>query len=906
MDVNAQANDGGKQWIAQEQHFHNYPPTPQEIVGIPHNLPYSGVAQFVGRDDDLESLHQQLQSSATVVISAVAGMGGIGKTELALQYAYQQLEANAYPGGICWLEARQDVGLQIVSFARANLGLVMPDGLDLAEQVAFCWQRWPAKPTLLILDDVQAYQDIAPFLPPPRSQFKLLLTSRSRFGSPVNNYDIQVLSAEASLELLRSLVDDGRIDQDIPQAEQLCEWLGYLPLGLELVGRYLAEDQDVTMAVLWARLQKKRLEVQALRDTYPGMTASLSVAAAFELSWERLDEDAQRVAKLLSLFAPAAIPWTLVQQCWPEWDEEAVATVRNKQLLNLHLLTRTEDGHYQLHQLLREFFATKLTGEERQHMKTALATTMIAVAKQIPQNPTLAQIQAVQAAIPHLKAVATDLMQINTREELYLPKEDNLTTVFTRIAWFYKGQGLYAEAEPWLKTCLTVVRSLLGDNHPNVATSLNNLAGLYESQGRYELAEPLLQQALELMRSLLGDNHPDVATSLNNLALLYNDQGRYELAEPLYQQALELRRSLLGDNHPDVAASLNNLATLYDAQGCYELAEPLYQQALELRRSLLGENHPDVAASLNNLAGLYKTQGHYELAEPLYQQALELRRSLLGDNHPDVATSLNNLAALYYAQGRYELAEPLLKQALELRRSLLGDNHPDVAASLNNLAELYNDQGRYELAEPLLQQALELRRSLLGENHPDVAASLNNLALLYRTQGRYELAEPLYQQALELMRSLLGDNHPNVAASLNNLAALYHAQGRYELAEPLLKQALELIRSLLGDNHPDVAASLNNLAVLYANQERYELAEPLYQQALELIRSLLGDNHPDVAASLNNLAILYANQGRLTEAEPLLAQALAMYQQRLGNQHPYTVGTQQSLDVLRQMMGRST
>ncbi|MGB3516243.1 MAG: tetratricopeptide repeat protein, partial [Elainellaceae cyanobacterium] len=538
MDVNAQANDGGKQWIAQEQHFHNYPPTPKAIVGIPCNLPTSGVAQFVGRDGDLDSLHQQLQSGATVVISSVAGMGGIGKTELALQYAYQQLEANAYPGGVCWLEARQDVGLQIVSFARANLGLVMPDGLDLAEQVAFCWQRWPAQPTLLVLDDVQVYQDIAPFLPPPRSQFKILLTSRSRFGSPVNNYDIRVLSAEASLELLRSLVGDGRIDQDIPQAKQLCKWLGYLPLGLELVGRYLAEDQDVTLAVLWERLQKKRLEAQALRDTYPGMTASLSVAAAFELSWERLDEDAQRIAKLLSLFAPAAIPWTLVQQCLPEWDEEALTTVRNKQFLNLHLLTRTEDGHYQLHQLLREFFATKLAGKERQHLKTAVATTMIAVAQQISQNPTLAQIQSVQAAIPHLKAVATNLMQINTREELYLPEEDNLTTVFTRIAWFYQGQGLYAEAEPWYEDCLAVVRSLLGEQHPDVAASLNNLAELYRAQGRYELAEPLYKQALQLRRSLLGEQHPHVATSLNNLAALYRAQGRYELAEPLCQQAL--------------------------------------------------------------------------------------------------------------------------------------------------------------------------------------------------------------------------------------------------------------------------------------------------------------------------------------------------------------------------------
>ncbi len=692
MDVNAQAKDGGNQWIGQNQHFHNYPPTPKEIVGIPSNLPYSGVTQFVGREVDLEQLHQQVQGETAVAISAIAGMGGIGKTELALQYAFRHLEAETYPGGVCWLRARQDVGLQIVSFARANFGWAMPDGLELAEQVRFCWQRWPAEPTLLVLDDVQAYEDVQPFLPPPRSQFKLLLTSRSRFGSPVKTYDIQLLSEAASLELLRSLVTDGRIDQELTQAQQICEWLGYLPLGLELVGRYLAEDRDVTLSVLWARLQKKRLEAQALGEPYPGMTASLSVAAAFELSWEKLDEDAQRVAKLLSLFALAEIPWGLVQQCLPEWDEEALATVRTKQLVNLHLLTRTDAGLYQLHQLLREFFAAKLANEERQTLKTAVATTMIAVAKKIPQTPTLEQIQAVEAAIPHMKEVATDLMvQLQSQGKLCLPNEDDLRWVFTGISFFYYGQGLYAEAEPWFKDCLAVMRSLLGEQHPHVAADLENLAALYHAQGRYELAEPLYQQALQLLRSLLGEQHPHVATSLNNLAGLYRARGRYELAEPLFHQALQLLRSLLGEQHPHVAASLNNLALLYHAQGRYELAEPLYHQALRLWQSILGGQHPYVATSLNNLAALYKSQSRYELAEPLYQRALQLRQLLLGEQHPDVANSLNNLAMLYANQGRLTEAEPLLVQALEMCQQFLGNQHPDTLGtqlSLENVRQI--------------------------------------------------------------------------------------------------------------------------------------------------------------------------------------------------------------------------
>lgn len=238
----------------------------------------------MGREDDLKLLHEQLQQRQTVAISAIAGMGGIGKTELAWQYADQQRQAETYPGGICWLRAREQLGTQIVLFARSQLGLTIPNDVELAEQVARCWGQWSEQETLLVFDDVQQYQDIESVLPPARSQFKILLTTRSRFGSPVQNHEIKVLSEAASLELLRRSVQDRRIDQDLETAKQICEWLGYLPLGLELVGRYLARKEGTSIAELWKRLQARKLSAKALLEAEPGMTASLGVTAAFELS----------------------------------------------------------------------------------------------------------------------------------------------------------------------------------------------------------------------------------------------------------------------------------------------------------------------------------------------------------------------------------------------------------------------------------------------------------------------------------------------------------------------------------------------------------------------------------------------------------------------------------------------
>ncbi|MEH1782973.1 MAG: FxSxx-COOH system tetratricopeptide repeat protein [Nostoc sp.] len=722
--------------------------------------------EFVGREVELQTLHEMLQENNQVVIAAIAGMGGLGKTELALQYAMAHREI--YKGGICWLLAKAgDVGIQIVQFARTQLDLNPPENFDLLAQVQYCFRLWREGNVLLVLDDVGEYQQVKSYLPPPSSRFKVLITTRQHLGASIKELSLDILQPEAALELLKSFFKETpqRIEQELAVANQLCEWLGYLPLGLELVGRYLARKQDLSVTEMLRRLESKRLEQPALVKPEADMTAQQGVLAAFELSWQELKDDDKQLGCLLSLFAAAPIPWKLVEQCLAEGDAEDLEEIRDDCLLNLYLLQRKGEGIYQLHPLLREFFQYKLTGlEQAEELKRSLCEVMVAVAKDIPNTPTLKQITDVTPAIPHIAEVANHLIQ-------YI-SDENLTWVFTGNATFYSGQGLYNQALPWCEQCLKVTKKCLGEEHPSVATSLNNLALLYKSQGRYSEAEPLYIQALLLWHQLLGEEHPNFATSLNNLADLYRSQGRYSEAEPLFIQALVLWHQLLGEEHPNFATSLNNLADLYRSQGRYSEAEPLFIQALALKRQLLGEEHPDVAQSLNNLALLYKSQGRYSEAEPLYIQALVLWRQLLGEEHPDFAQSLNNLALLYKSQGRYSEAEPLYIQALALRRKLLGEEHPDVAQSLNSLALLYKSQGRYGEAEPLCIQALALRRKLLGEEHPSVATSLNNLALLYKSQGRYSEAEPLYVKALDIFEERLGANHPNTVGVRENLVYL--------------------------------------------------------------------------------------------------------------------------------------
>ncbi|MEM9271783.1 MAG: tetratricopeptide repeat protein [Cyanobacteria bacterium P01_F01_bin.143] len=825
-----------------------------EITGIPNNLPLFASNNFVGREDELAELNRLLQTRKTVAISAIAGMGGIGKTELAIQYALNY--RNQYPGSICWLKAREDVGTQIVNFAISSLNLKMPENCDLATQVQYCWNHWSKDNSLILLDDVPNYgkyyqESIQPYLSSIKQNCKILITSRQKPGTNIEYLDLNVLSSEAALELLRSLsgyeriVCDREAKKDYPS--ELCQRLGYLPLGIELVGRYLVLHSTDSIAEVIDQLAEKQLAAEALiHPEDADMLGQLGVAEAFELSWQELTTEAQELGCYLGLFGSDPFLWSWVEDSllaedlpekksiWQrisknffgrflkndssEIDSQETRAERINQfknsrdiyLLRFNLLKINSNQQYQLHSLIQQYFRAKLgTLEQAKILKHKFTEPMIAIAESIPETPIQEDLKKVELAIPHLKNVAAELID-------YV-KDENLIWVYVGLGRFYEGQGAYNQAEPYRENNVQVCRNRLGEEHPVVAASLNNLATLYNSQGRYDEAKTLYLQSLEIKQRLFGEKHPSVATSLNNLAALYDSQGRYDEAKTLYLQSLEIKQRLFGEDHSDVADSLNNLAYLYYLQGKYDKSEPFYLQALEIRQKLFGDGHPVVANSLNNLAALYDSQGRYDEAKPLYLQALEIRRKLLGDEHPVVATSLNNLAYLYYLQGRYDEAEPLYLQSLELRRKLLGDKHPDVASSLNNLALLYRSQGRYDNAEPLYIQALEIRQKLLGEEHPDIAQSLNNLAELYRSEGRYEEAEPLYLQALEIDRKLLGEEHPEIAIDLNNLAYLYSSQEKYDKAKPIYQQALAIAEKSLETNHPTTKNIRGNLEILSSN-----------------------------------------------------------------------------------------
>ncbi len=711
----------------------------QKQVGIPHNLTQRGTGTFVGRDCELTTLHERLQQDDRLALASVQGMSGVGKTELALQYGLKALQIGTYPGGVCWLRARQEVGTQIVEFARAELGLEPPEDLELPQRVRWCWQRWQEGSVLVVYDDVQDYQGIEPWLPPADRRFKVLLTTRLRLGSVVRELELAVLTEAQALELLRAIVGAERIDRELETAQRVCEWLGYLPLGLELAGRYLERKPNLSLAVLWERLQAKRLEAQALTKAVAGMTAQRGVAAAFELSWEELDAEARQVAGLLGLFAAAPIPWRLVQDCLLEWDEEELEDVRDERLLGLNLLQYAGKGTYQLHPLIREFFGAKLVEiSAADGLRKMFAVALTAEAKTIPQTVTVKVIEEVRNIIPHMEVAAPRLTD--------WIKDEDVLIVFNVIAWFYEGQGIYSQVEIWYEQCVEFTRKRFGtDQH--FAISLSNLAGFYRNQGFYKKAEELQIQAYSLLLSIFGADNPTVASSMNELAETYHLQGRYDEAIHYHSQAFNIRLRIIakicsGNNeiddifiqisYLDLATSLNNIASVYVVTGKHEQAKELYQNSLQILERILDNEDSYIATTLNNLAELYCFQRRYSDAEPLYERSLRIRIKLHGDDHPCVGNSLNNLALCYQAQGLYPKAEAFFQRALEIYKHKFGIDNLTFANSLNNLASLYAYWEQWAESESLFLQALDIRQRWLNNNHPDLVMTRQSLEYLWQ------------------------------------------------------------------------------------------------------------------------------------------------------------------------------
>jgi tetratricopeptide (TPR) repeat protein len=755
----------------------------------------------VGRSQELEQLKSLLAPEGSRAY--LTGMGGVGKSELAIQHAYGSFAL--YRGGILRLDARQGLdamALQVVTFCRGVFpDQALPEDKSPADLLPLCWSQWPAsahppEPVLLILDDqrgdkggYEAERKLLEGLPP---RFRRLITQRETAPTNALAMELPLLEWEASLEPLALQAGEGgtdRLKAEEQAADGLCSEVGDLPLALVLLGARLAERPDLRLDQLLADLQAKGAAAKALQQAHPELGAKLGFVEALLISWEPLTDPAKSLLLLLSVMASALIPWELVEACrLPELEVEEGSAFGDQQaeLLRTQFLERSGPGLYQLHPLVRQFL--RLQSQEqlepvarwRKQLAAAVAGVCL---ERIPQTLTLEQVQALEAFLPHILLVAEQLA-----EEL---DEDNLLWPTTGLARVAVHQVAFAEALKWHQLCLERSEHRLGPNHSSTAAALNNLAALLQDTNRLAEAEPLMRRALAIAEASYGSDHHNVATALNNLAQLLQATNRLAEAEALMRRTLAINEASYGNDHPEVATALNNLALLLQATNRLAMAESLMARVVEIFENNYGNDHPNVATALNNLAQLLQYTNRLAEAEPLMRRALASDKASYGSDHPKMAIRLNNLAQLLKATNRLAEAEPLMRRALAIDEVSYGNDHPNVAKDLNNLAQLLRATNRLAEAELLMRRALAINEASYGHDHPKVAINLNNLASLLKATNRLAEAEPLMALGFAVFWQSLGLDHPNTQSVGGNYIALLQAMG---LPEPEIQAKLQALR----------------------------------------------------------------------------------------------------------------
>jgi tetratricopeptide (TPR) repeat protein/transcriptional regulator with XRE-family HTH domain len=695
------------------------------------NVPFRRNPFFTGRTDLLAMLHDQLnqnRSAALTQSQALTGLGGIGKTQTALEYAFRYRDTYI---AVFWVRAASRETLIADFVALAHL-LDLP-GRDASDQllVVAAVKRWLEQHEgwLLILDNADELHVLTDFLPGEGAGHLLLTTRAQATGRIASSLSVEKMeTGESMLLLLRRaklLAADEPLDNTSrntrTQVLHIVNELDGLPLALDQAGAYI-EEVGCNLSEYLVLYKRRRVDLLKRQSKLASADYPYTVASTWSLSFEQVEQECPAAAELLRFCAfldPDAIPEAIITEGSSFLGPVLGSIATDPLLLNEAI------------QALRRYSLIKRDPEAKVLNMHRLVQVVLkdGLDEQTKQQWAERTILAVNAAFPETS------FDTWSRCELYLPH---------------------------VLACV----DLIDEHHMSYpqAVRLLHLAGIYvRDRGLYEQAEPLLQQSLKMSEQVFGPEHPDTAQLLNDLGWLYYHQGKYDQAETLYKRALVIRERILGAFHPDTATTLNDLALLYEDRGQYDQAEPLLKRALAIREEILGLEHSDVGESLNNLAILYYLQSKFEEAEPLYQKALSIREQELGSEHPDTAQSLDNLAVLYRCQGKYEQSELLHQRALAIFEQVLGPGHPDTAQSLDNLAVLYRCQGKYEQSELFHQRALATFEQVLGPGHPDTAIALYNLAQLSTVRGEYEQADVFYQRALKIREQALGSEHPDTA-----------------------------------------------------------------------------------------------------------------------------------------------
>jgi tetratricopeptide (TPR) repeat protein len=728
-------------------------PAAESLRLATHSLPFVSNPAFRGREEELKLLGEKFQRTeqqTELLPVVVHGLGGVGKTQLAVEYAWKK---QAQYQAVLWVRA--DSPETLAESLSALLSVLDVPGVGEKEQAlqvkaVLRWlrehQRW-----LLIADNV----DTDAAVKAVRDQFTpslcgdLLITSRdNRWPVTTKNLELKcLLPGDASQFLLERMDEAGHKAGNETSAKSLAYALGYLPLALEQAAALIIELRW-SFARYVEQLHVARPEL--LSQQREGATRySDSVATTWLITISRLSALPRTMLRIAGWFAPDDIPRAVFSANHAILQQAAGGNVSELALdqafgeLSRVSLIRLAEKTFSMHRLVQ---AAEQDGMKAQERAPSLELAIQLLNTFTPEPAEDVPTRDVwTAATPHAESLIA-----HARSQAHYT--DQVAILAHSLGEFLLARRAFVQADPLTELALTIAENLLGPTHPHVAIRLTNRALVLKGLSRITEAESMLKRAIDISEQLPGlkDIKPFVV-QLSNLGTILLDLDRVTDAEELFRKALRLAEDQSPPDAALIATVLDNLGTVLQQTGQFGPAEPLHKRALELKEQALGHYHPRVADTLNNLAGLMSSTNRESEAELLYEKALRILEASLLPDDPRIAVALNNLAELLYRTGRREEAEVLLRRALSIDKKSLTADNPTLASHLDNLAFLLLETGRREEAEPIMREAI-------------------GILVRYQTVTGHEIARLRSMvKAYHLLLKALGTGEPGIRDTIREL-----------------------------------------------------------------------------------------------------------------------------------------
>jgi tetratricopeptide (TPR) repeat protein/cellulose biosynthesis protein BcsQ len=800
---------------------------------------------FTGRGGILEQVREQLRGGMTAVLpqhQALFGLGGVGKTQIALEYVHRFLADY----DLVWWVSAEHVDNVVASLAELGSRIGAPGGDDMAlasqETVRMLSRGVPTKRWILVFDNADSPEDLADYFPTGGGGH-ILVTSRNQAWSEKGaTLAVDVFRRQESVEHLSRRAPG----LSPSEADRVAEAVGDLPLAVEQAGAWLAETATPTDEYL-RRLTEQTAAVMGLNQPadYPE-----TVAATWNISIERLKERSPASVRLLQLcafLAPEPISAKLLYESDEMLDalrpydpalQESLLIGRVVREIGQLALAKVDQisGSIQVHRLVQAVIRSQMSEDERRQARhqvhQVLAGTRPKGDEPIDNTLNWPQFDIIW---PHLSA--SDVRNCTGSEPRRL--------LIDRVRYLWK-RGEFPRAQLLAEDLLAHWKPLLGPDDAQYLYLRCQLANVLRSQGLYVEAQEIDEDLYERQRRVLGATHPHTYVTTSSLASDLAALGEYTRAVELAREAHTGFSEIFHESHPRTLNAANNLALALRMVGRYGDAQRIDEDTYERRTRVHGTDHIYTLSSAENLGRDLREVGRYTESVAVLSRAYELHKRILGKEFPGTLRTAKSLAVSLRRAGLLEDALRLTSATLEQYRSQYTTATPDsLACELNFAADLFaaeDKEGAREVAEKVLAEYVRKP----GEAHPYTQAATNNLGIFHWGCGDRTQAEAVYRKVLERMTDVLGDHHPHTQFCSANYAIVLAETDRLEEAWQREKHAIDTLRSVLGHQHPETLAVVSNGALTLSALGRTDEAAALREEALtELVRQLrqLGENN---------------------------------------------------------------